>query len=211
MIIAIDGPAASGKGTLSKQLAAHYTLNHLDTGLLYRALGQHMMVQGLSEHDEDRLAEIARTLEIKRFDTEALMQPGIAVAASKVAALTKVRLALLTQQRTFAAQSGGAILDGRDIGTVILPDANAKLFVTASLEARARRRFTQFQAKGLTDTLEDILTDLQHRDARDAARQDAPMKKAEDAYLLDTTNLSIKATVEAACAYIDRVTGSGKS
>ena len=196
--VAIDGPAASGKGTIGRAVAVRFGFAHLDTGLLYRAVGVQALEDGQGVLDPHWAAEIAR-----RLAPEALARPDLRTAragqaASKVAALPEVRAALLDFQRRFARAEGGAVLDGRDIGTVICPEAEAKLFVVASDAARAARR----QAELGSESFEAVLADLRARDARDAGRDVAPMVAAEDALLLDTTDLSIDAAVAEAVAYV---------
>ena len=202
MVIAVDGPAASGKGTISKLLARHFGLNHLDTGLLYRAVGSAMLDNGGDLDDPQACAQVARTLDLSTLDPEHLAQHHVGEAASRVAVHGPVREALLKAQRGFAETPPGAVLDGRDIGTVICPDAPAKLYITASLEARAQRRHAQAAAKDPSASLEAISADLARRDARDAGRSDAPLTQASDALLLDTTNLGIDAAFEAARDYV---------
>jgi cytidylate kinase len=194
--VAIDGPAAAGKGTISKAVAAHFGFAHLDTGLLYRAEGRRTL---------DGVAPLvaATTLTAEDLDASDLRSPQVAQAASKVAAIGDVRTALVDFQRAFARRAGGAVLDGRDIGTVICPDANAKLYVTASAEVRAQRRFAELAAKGQADDLATVLADVKERDARDANRADAPMKAAEDATILDTSDLSIEDAIAQAIAIIE--------
>ncbi|MGQ3675110.1 (d)CMP kinase [Xanthobacter sp. TB0139] len=201
--IAIDGPAASGKGTLARRLALHFSLPHLDTGLLYRAVGAQCLERGALE-DEAASVEIARALDISHLNPEALRSAGIGEAASVVAARPGVRTALLELQRHFAAQPGGAVLDGRDIGTVICPDAPAKLFVTATPEVRAQRRFSELEGRGEITSLETVLADIRKRDARDSGRSDAPLAMAEDAALLDTSNLGIEAAFAAALSLVEQ-------
>jgi CMP/dCMP kinase len=203
MIIAIDGPAASGKGTLAKRLAAHYRLPHLDTGMLYRAVARAMLDKGQPLDDIDAAALAARTLDIAGIDDSRLRGRMMGEAASVIAAHGAVREALFHLQRLFAHQPGGAVLDGRDIGTVICPDADKKLFVTASAEERARRRTRELVGRGEHTSIELILADIRARDARDASRSSAPLKAAEDALLLDTTHLDIDAAFSAAKSYID--------
>lgn len=200
-VIAIDGPAASGKGTLARRIAAAYGLPHLDTGLLYRAVGARCLADGLLE-DEAASIAAARMLDVATLDAESLRGSDAGRAASVVAARPGVRAALLDLQRAFAAQPGGAVLDGRDIGTVICPDAPAKLFVTASAEERALRRFRELNARGSDLSLEAVLADIRERDARDSGRSTAPLLKAEDAVLLDTTDLGIEAAVDAALSIV---------
>lgn len=194
--VAIDGPAASGKGTISKAVAAHFGFAHLDTGLLYRAVGAKVL-QGTEP------VAAARALRPEDLDGEALRTPEIAQEASKVAALRDVRAALVDFQRSFAARAGGAVLDGRDIGTVICPGAQVKLFVIADAVVRARRRFEELSGKGIETTFEDVLADVQARDARDMGRADAPLKPAEDAVTLDTSHMAIPDAVAAAVALIE--------
>jgi len=198
MIIAVDGPAASGKGTIARALAAHYGLPHLDTGLLYRAVGITVARAGGNPDDPaDALAGCAFADSL--LDDPALRSEEAGPLASRASRHPQVRAALLERQRAFASQPGGAVLDGRDIGTVIVPDADAKLFVTASLEERARRR----QAELPGTAIASIAADIAARDARDAGRAAAPLKQADDADLLDTTNLSIGAAVQRAIALVD--------
>ena len=201
-VIAVDGPAASGKGTLSKRLAAHFGLNHLDTGLLYRAVGLAMLNQGGDLTDAGASEKVAQTLDLSDLDEALLAQHHIGEAASRVATHPGVRAALLNAQRDFAATPPGAVLDGRDIGTVVCPNAGAKLFITASLDARAARRHAQAVAKDRSVTLDAVTADLAKRDARDSGRADAPLTQADDALLLDTTNLAIDAAFQAACAFV---------
>ena len=194
--VAIDGPAASGKGTISKAVAAHFGFAHLDTGLLYRAVGAKVLL-GMEAKDA---AERLRPEDLEASD---LRGPEVAQAASRVAVIPEVRAALLDFQRSFAARAGGAVLDGRDIGTVICPDAQVKLFVTADDTVRARRRFDELTGKGLLTSFEDVLADVRARDARDMARADAPLKAAEDAIELDTSDMPIEGAVARAIALIN--------
>ena len=207
MIIAIDGPAASGKGTLARRLAVHYGLPHLDTGLLYRGVGRAMLERGLPLDDVAAAADVASELDLESLDPEALRTGPVGAAASVVAAHPAVRQALIALQRAFAAQPGGAVLDGRDIGTVIAPEAPAKLFVTASAEERARRRFRELVGRGeLADTpdgLAGVLADIRQRDARDSGRAAAPLKVADDAVTIDTTTLDIEEAFAAALAAVE--------
>ncbi|MBB5222013.1 cytidylate kinase [Amaricoccus macauensis] len=195
--VAIDGPAAAGKGTIARALAAELGFAHLDTGLLYRAVGVQALHDGRGVIDPHWSAELARRLTPEQLARDDLRSARAGQAASKVAVLPEVRSALLDFQRRFARREGGAVLDGRDIGTVICPRADAKLFVTASDEARAGRRAAELGADHAT-----ILADLRARDARDAGRDAAPMVAAKDALLLDTTDLSIDAAVAKAVAYV---------
>ncbi len=189
--VAIDGPAAAGKGTISKAVAAHFGFAHLDTGLLYRATGRRVLAG-------EGPVEAARNLRTEDLDRDDLRNADVAQAASRVAAIPEVRAALVTFQREFARREGGTVLDGRDIGTVICPGAEVKLYVTASDQVRAERRYLELTGKGADTTLAQVLADLRARDARDADRDTAPMTPADDALLLDTTNLSIEAAVEEA-------------
>ncbi|RAI30629.1 (d)CMP kinase [Rhodoplanes serenus] len=203
MIIAIDGPAASGKGTLGKRLAAHYGLRHLDTGLLYRGVAHVLLSAGHPADDRARAAAAAAALDPGRLDEDALKTQAAGEGASIVSAFPEVRAALLDVQRRFAAAPPGAVLDGRDIGTVICPDADVKIFVTASAEERARRRFLEFRARGLAVTEAEVLDDIRRRDARDTGRAVAPLRPAADAHLLDTTALDVEASVAAAIALVE--------
>ena len=203
MIIAVDGPAASGKGTIAKALARHYGLPHLDTGLLYRAVGIAVLRAVGDPSDEDDAFRACG------FEDALLGDPGLkseaaARAASIVSAHPAVRAALLDRQRAFAKAPPGAVLDGRDIGTVIAPEAQAKLFVTASPEVRAQRRYAELVGHGLTVTLDHVLADIRARDARDSGRGIAPLKQADDAVLLDTSDLDVVAAVAAAISLVER-------
>lgn len=203
MIIAVDGPAASGKGTLAKRLAAHYRLPHLDTGLLYRAVARSLLDRSLSLDDVAAATSAAQVLDLAAFE-EALLRGGaMGEAASRVSAHVPVRQALLARQRDFAAQPGGAVLDGRDIGTVICPLADVKLFVTATPEVRAERRYREAQARGEGVAYPEVLADIRARDARDTGRAVAPLRPAADAQLLDTSELDIDAAFRAAVALIE--------
>jgi len=203
MIIAIDGPAASGKGTLGKRLAAHYGLRHLDTGLLYRAVAKAVLDAGHKLDDPGRAAAAARTLDPARFDEAALKSHAAGEAASVVSAIPAVRTALVRLQQDFAAAPPGAVLDGRDIGTVICPHADAKIFVTASPEVRARRRALEMRRHGQTVDEAEVLADIRRRDERDTARAIAPLKPAPDAHVLDTSDLDIEAVFRAAIAIVE--------
>lgn len=204
MIIAIDGTLASGKGTIARRIAAWYGLPHMDTGRLYRATGVAAMKAGTDFGDAEALAQVAASLDLNDFIEDELRTADAGMAASKVAAVPEVRAALVELQRAFAGQPGGAVLDGRDIGTVICPDADVKLWIDAAPEERARRRHTELMAKGDPIGFDEMLRQVLERDARDAARADAPMVKAPDAHLIDTTDLTIDAAVERACEIIDR-------
>lgn len=186
--IAIDGPAAAGKGTISKAVAAELGLAHLDTGLLYRAVGVKVL-EGM------QAITAAQDLTPEDLQRDDLRGPEAAQAASKVAVIAEVRAALVDFQRAFARRAGGAVLDGRDIGTVICPYAEVKLFVTASAEVRAQRRFLELSAKGEAETLEEVLSDVKARDERDMNRSEAPLKPAEDAVVIDTSDLAIEEAV----------------
>ena len=204
MIIAIDGPAASGKGTLGKRVAAHYGFHHLDTGLLYRAVADALLDRGRPLDDATAATAAARGLEVGALDEVRLRRRGLAEAASVVSAHAEVRAALLELQRAFSRRAPGAVLDGRDIGTVVCPDADVKLFVTATAEERARRRALELRAAGLKVDEAAILADIRRRDDRDANRPIAPLRPAADAILLDTTNLDIDAAFRAAIDLIGR-------
>lgn len=202
IVIAIDGPVAAGKGTLARRLAARYGYAYLDTGSLYRAVGSKVLREGHDPADEAAATAAAEALsETDRAASDLRSEP-VGLAASKVAAIPGVRAALLDYQRRFAAQppggKPGAVLDGRDIGTVVCPEAPVKLFVTASDEVRAQRRYKELLDRGETATFEQVLADLRRRDAQDQARSTAPLKPAEDAHLLDTSDLDIEAAVAAA-------------
>lgn len=203
MIIAIDGNSASGKGTIAKRMAAWFGVPHMDTGRLYRAVGVAALKRDADFDDPLELSRIAHSLDLNDFEEDELRTAEAAQAASKVARVSEVREALFQLQRAFATQSKGAVLDGRDIGTVIAPDADAKLWITASLEVRAQRRHKELVAEGKDISLKRVQKDLAARDERDAARRDAPATKAEDAVLIDTTDLTIDAAVEQARAAIE--------
>ncbi len=204
MIIAIDGPAASGKGTLARKIAKHLGLHYLDTGSLYRAVARDALSRGFRLDDTWAVVAMARSLDPASLDDAGLREPGIGEAASRVAGIPEVRAALLDYQRHFAARPPGTVLDGRDIGTVVCPDADVKMFVTATPEERARRRFLERQAAGVEMTYEDTLQLIRDRDARDAGRESAPMRRADDADLLDTTEMDIEAAFDAAVGLIKR-------
>lgn len=193
MIVAIDGPAASGKGTIARRVAAHYGLPHLDTGLLYRAVAAALVAGDRNLCDEAAAVAAARGLGLTDFDDATLRTRQMSEAASVVAAMPGVRAALIEAQRAFAGRATGAVLDGRDIGTVICPDAEVKIFVTASPEARAQRRALELIRRGEKANYQAILADIQRRDARDSSRAAAPLRPADDAVMLDTTNLGIDA------------------
>ncbi len=204
MIIAIDGPAASGKGTLAKRLADHMGFHCLDTGLLYRAVARDVARLGFRLEDAWAAVAAARSLHPRELEGASLRGTAAGDAASIVARLPDVRAALLAYQRDFARRPPGAVLDGRDIGTVVCPGADVKIFVTATPEVRARRRFSEFEARGMGVAYETVLADILARDARDSGRANAPMIVAADALLLDTSNLSIEAAFDAAVGLIKR-------
>lgn len=209
LIIAVDGPAASGKGTIARALARRYGLPHLDTGKLYRATGLAVRLAGASPADAIAAAHAAQALDPALLDDPDLMSSANAEAASIVSAHPAVRAALLAVQRAFAAQPGGAVLDGRDIGTVIAPEAPAKLFVTATPLVRAARRHAELARSGDTRDLATVLADIEARDARDSQRSAAPLLRAGDAALLDTTDLAIDAAVARAIAIVEAAVAPG--
>ncbi len=202
MIIAVDGPADSGKGTLARRLAQHFGLNYLDTGSLYRAVAFRALAAGADPADPDAAVAAARQIEPADLADPRLREDKVAQAASVVAAIPGVRAALLAFQRDFAKRPPGAVLDGRDIGTVVCPAADAKLFLTATVEARAARRFKELQAGGGPAIYERVLQDMMLRDARDRERRTAPLQRAADAFELDTTALDADAAFAAALRYI---------
>jgi cytidylate kinase len=204
MIIAVDGPLASGKGTIARALSAHFGLPYLDTGTLYRATGVAVQDAGISTEDAEACADVARSLDIGGIDENRIRTAEAGAMASRVASIPQVRQALFELQRDFAGQPGGAILDGRDIGTVICPDADVKIYVTADAETRARRRWSELTAKGETLSFEQMLEQTRERDRRDTERADAPMRPADDATLLDTSSLSIDAAVTAAIEIVEK-------
>ena len=202
-VIAIDGPAAAGKGTLAKRVADHYRLPYLDTGLLYRAVGKLCFDQGVDLDDGRAAGRVAAELDTSHIEDGDLRGREAGELASRVAVHPQVRSALTQFQRDFAARTEGAVLDGRDIGTVICPNAAVKLFVTASAEVRARRRTDELVAKGRNVDYEQILAEVRERDERDSGRSTAPLKAAPDAHLLDTSELDIEAAFQAALTVID--------
>jgi cytidylate kinase len=204
LVIALDGPAASGKGTLAKRIAAKFGLPHLDTGLLYRGVGRGVLDRGGDPGDVAAAVEVASKLDLAGLDEDRLRGAEMGEAASRVAAIPEVRVMLLDLQRRFAGQPGGAVLDGRDIGTVICPDAKVKIFVTASPEVRAERRFKELTGRGEAVSYDDVLADIKRRDERDSSRSSAPLVAAADAHLLDTTALDIDAAFRAALDIIGR-------
>ena len=210
MIIAIDGPAASGKGTIARRIAAIYGLQHLDTGLLYRAVAKAVLDAGYRPDDAEHAIEAAIRLDPTIFQEAELKSQAITDAASVVAAIPEVRQALMNYQREFATRPPGAVLDGRDIGTVIAPGADVKLFVMASPEARAKRRVLELRARGEAANEQAVLADLLRRDERDSRRSVAPLMQAPDAHLLDTTHLGIDAAFRAAVDIIEAVRAGRK-
>ena len=202
-IIAIDGPAASGKGTLARNLAAHYNFHHLDTGLTYRAVAKALIDQGLPLDDEGIATSAAQKLDLKGLDRTVLSAHEIGEAASKVAVMQNVRRALVEAQRKFADTLPGTVLDGRDIGTVVCPDAPVKLYITASAEVRAERRYQEMRAKNADADYNEVLDDLKRRDERDMNREASPLKPAHDAHLIDTSKMSIEAAFLEAKTLID--------
>jgi cytidylate kinase len=205
MIIAIDGPAASGKGTLGKKLAAHYGFRHLDTGLLYRAVAHSLLKAGASLTDEAKAVAAAKALDPDSLGDAVLKSDKVGEAASVISVIPAVRAALFDFQRNFAALPPGAVLDGRDIGTVICPDARVKIFVIATPEIRAKRRYLELRGRGETVNEAEILADIRRRDERDSSRAAAPLKAAADAHLLDTSHLDIDAAVQAAIDIVEAV------
>jgi cytidylate kinase len=205
MIIAVDGPAASGKGTLARRLAAHYGLRHLDTGVIYRAVAHALLRAGADLQDEAAAVKLAQELDPVTFDDPALKSHAVGTAASVVSAIPRVREALVEFQRQFANAPPGAVLDGRDIGTVICPDAQVKIFVVADSAVRARRRALEARGRGEEADEATILADIIARDERDQNRPIAPLKPAKDAYLLDNSNLDIEGGVRAAIDIVEAV------
>ncbi|MGN7294374.1 (d)CMP kinase [Rhizobium sp. SAFR-030] len=203
VIIAIDGPAAAGKGTLSRRIAETYGFHHLDTGLTYRATAKALLDAGLPLDDEAVAQKMARDVDLAGLDRSVLAVHSIGEAASRIAVMPSVRKALVEAQRAFSQRSPGAVLDGRDIGTVVCPDAAVKLYVTASPEVRARRRFDEIVASGKAADYAAIFDEVKTRDERDMGRSDSPLKPAPDAHLLDTSEMSIEAAFSAAKSIID--------
>jgi len=205
LVIAIDGPAASGKGTLARRLADYYHLPHLDTGLTYRAVAHMLLTKGWPLGDAPHATEAARLVDLGGLDRNVLSAHAVGEAASKIAVIPDVRRILVDKQRAFAAQASGAVLDGRDIGTVVCPDATVKLYVTASAEVRARRRLAEIEARDGTGDFATILADIARRDERDMGRADSPLRPAADAHLLDTSEMDIETAFIAARTIIDGI------
>jgi cytidylate kinase len=203
IVIAIDGPAAAGKGTLSRQIADAYGFHHLDTGLTYRATAKALLDAGLPLDNEEIAGKMAREVELAGLDRNILSAHAIGEAASKIAVMPSVRRALVEAQRAFSLRRPGTVLDGRDIGTVVCPDAPVKLYVTASADVRARRRYDEIVGKGAEADYDAIFADVRKRDERDMGRSDSPLKPADDAHLLDTSEMSIEAAFRAAKTIID--------
>lgn len=201
--IAIDGPAASGKGTLARRLADHYGFHHLDTGLTYRAVGHALMESGLPLDNEELAVIVAKNVDLANLDREVLARHEIGEAASKVAVMSEVRRVLVEAQRRFAQKQPGAVLDGRDIGTVVCPEAEVKLFVTASAQTRASRRWKEISASGIEADYQHILADIHRRDERDMARADSPLRPADDAHLIDTSEMDIETAFQTAMAIVE--------
>ena len=207
MIIAIDGPAASGKGTLARRIAEHFAYHPLDTGLLYRAVARDVRAAEGRLDDPGDAANAAAALDVATLDDPTLRHPGLGNAASVVAQIPEVRRILLEFQHAFAEKPPGAVLDGRDIGTVVCPDAEVKIFVVADARVRAERRYLELVGRGEAVTREEILDQIQRRDQRDRDRADSPLKPADDALLLDTTDLDIDGAFDAAVGLIMRKIG----
>ena len=205
LLIAIDGPAASGKGTLARRLADYYHLPHLDTGLTYRAVAWDLLRNGQPLDDELAAIEAARHVDLSNLDKHALSAHGVGEAASRVAVIPELRRILVDKQRDFARRPGGAVLDGRDIGTVVAPEADVKLYIVASPEVRAGRRLRDIEDRGGSADVSEILADIRRRDERDMGRADSPLRPASDAHLLDTSDMSIEAAFRAARAIVDGV------
>lgn len=201
--IAIDGPAASGKGTLARRLAVHYGFHHLDTGLTYRGVANALLEGNMPLDNEDMACLVAEQLDLGSLDKDILSAHEIGEAASQIAVMSTVRAVLVDAQRKFANKEPGAVLDGRDIGTVVCPEAEVKLYITASPEKRAQRRFREVEQKGSGAPYEQILADIIKRDERDMGRADSPLKPAENAHLIDTSEMSIETAFNTALSIID--------
>lgn len=204
-IIAIDGPAASGKGTLARKIATHYHLRHLDTGLTYRGVAQTLLQQKLALDDEKSALACAKELDFNTLNPALLSSHELGEAASKIALIPTVREILVAKQRNFAKILPGSVLDGRDVGTVVCPDADIKLYVLANVQTRAKRRYQEILKIGAKADYHEILAQLEQRDKRDITRKHSPLKPAKNAHLLDTSELSIEATFAIACAFIDPI------
>jgi cytidylate kinase len=211
LVIAIDGPAASGKGTLGRRLAEHFGLRHLDTGLTYRAVGHALLSVGLPLDHPELAEEAARHVSLSALDREILADHAIGEAASRVAVMPGVRRILVAKQREFANEPPGAVLDGRDIGTVVCPDAAVKLYIVASPQVRAQRRYEEILAQGGTAQYAAILADIERRDARDTGRTDSPLRPAHDSHLIDTSEMGIEAAFRTALSIIEKVARPGKA
>ena len=208
IVIAVDGPAASGKGTIARAIAARYDLPHMDTGLLYRAVALNLWRWGGDPASEFEALRATHELNLDSSDDELRSEP-VSKIASAISAYPSVRAALLQRQQDFASQAGGAVLDGRDIGTVIAPDADVKLFVTASEEVRARRRQKELERRGMHASFDDVLADIHARDERDSGREVAPLKESKDALHLDTSELDVEAAIAAAISLVERRLSKG--
>ncbi|WP_396584066.1 (d)CMP kinase [Bartonella grahamii] len=204
-VIAIDGPAASGKGTLARKIAAHYRLRHLDTGLTYRSVAHTLLQQNLALNDEKNAIIYAKELDFNTLNPNLLSSHELGEAASKIAINPTVRKILVEKQRNFAKVLPGCVLDGRDIGTIVCPDADIKFYILANVQTRAKRRYQEILKKGVQGNYHEILAQLQQRDSRDITRKQSPLKPAKNAHLLDTSELSIEATFEIACSFIDPI------
>lgn len=201
-VVAIDGPAASGKGTISRRLAKEFGFHHLDTGLTYRAVAKALLDQGLPLDDVAVAESVAKNLDLSGLDPSVLAVHEVGNAASKVAVMPSVRKILVHAQQSFALKSPGTILDGRDIGTVVCPDANVKIFVIADAQTRAKRRYDEAVSKGRDLDFQQVLEDILARDARDMGRKDSPMRQADDALLLDTSKMDIETAFYEAFAMV---------
>lgn len=204
-VIAIDGPAASGKGTLARKIAAHYHLHHLDTGLTYRGVAYALLQHNLALDDEKNAITYAKELDFNTLNLAFLSSHELGEAASKIALNPTIRKILVEKQRNFAKTLPGSVLDGRDIGTIVCPDADIKFYILANVQTRAKRRYQEILKKGGQANYHEILNDLEQRDSRDITRKQSPLKPAKNAHLLDTSELSIEATFAIACTFIDPI------